>query len=97
MGTVLGYFNHAIYHNNETLSKAGVRTMHYMAESQSMVTTGTPKPQDLGHFTDKLDICPTLFIIASVLTMLAILQCLLGVDRVSVCLQYEAIICNLRS
>lgn len=73
MGTVLSYFNHAIYHSNETLSKAVVRTMHYLAESQSVVTTSTPKPQDLGHFTDKLDICPTLFIKASVLTVLAIL------------------------
>lgn len=71
--------------------------MHHMAESQSMVTTSTPKPQDLSHFIDKLDICPTLFITASVLTMLAILQCSLGVDRVSVCLQSEAIVFNLRS
>lgn len=57
--TVLGYFNRSIYYNNETLSKAVVRTMHYTLNHESMVTTSTPKPQDSDHFTDRLNLCPT--------------------------------------
>lgn len=88
VGTMRGYCNHTIYHNNETV-KSMVRTMHYMANQhdyhQHLKISRLWPP------------CRLAWHLFSVIDPLHSINCvyyiavLLGIDVRPICLQFEAV------